>query len=248
MTGSRPDREHILSEIRRVADAFGGAAPGRKRFEAETGIRESDWCGVYFVRWSDAVAEAGLEPNELQKASHRDDLVDLLLSIAERLGRVPTYAELDLEHRRDPSVPTSGTFQSRLGTIHERAKWISEYLERHPERREVAQLFFQQASSTESRPTESARRSSVQLEWGAVYLMRSGKYHKIGRSNSAGRRHAELKTQLPEKLELVHEISTDDPVGIEQYWHSRFGSKRANGEWFDLSSADVAAFKRRKFM
>lgn len=54
----------------------------------------------------------------------------------------------------------------------------------------------------------------------------------------------ELKIQLPENLDLIHEIKTDDPSGIEAYWHRRFEAKRMNGEWFDLNSADIKAFKR----
>lgn len=58
------------------------------------------------------------------------------------------------------------------------------------------------------------------------------------------RRGNELKIQLPENLDLIHEIKTDDPSGIEAYWHRRFESKRMNGEWFDLNSGDIKAFKR----
>src|SRR5205823_2957181 len=85
-------------------------------------------------------------------------------------------------------------------------------------------------------------------ELGFVYLIRSGGYHKIGRSNSVGRRQYELAIQLPDKAHLVHEIRTDDPVGIEAYWHNRFAQKRKNGEWFELAARDIAAFRRRRFM
>jgi len=43
---------------------------------------------------------------------------------------------------------------------------------------------------------------------------------------------------------MIHSIKTDDPSGVETYWHKRFDTKRLNGEWFDLNSADIKAFKR----
>lgn len=83
---------------------------------------------------------------------------------------------------------------------------------------------------------------------GHVYLLRSGKHYKIGRSNAVGRRERELAIQLPQKGTILHKIATDDPAGIESYWHRRFESRRGNGEWFSLTAEDVAAFRRRKYM
>lgn len=96
-------------------------------------------------------------------------------------------------------------------------------------------------------PTEKPGRA-LAIEIGSVYLMKSGKFFKIGHTNSVGRRERELAIQLPDKLKVVHEIRTDDPVGIEDYWHRRFALRHRNGEWFDLTAEDVAAFRRRKVM
>ena len=71
---------------------------------------------------------------------------------------------------------------------------------------------------------------------------------KIGKAVLVERRTDQISLQLPEDLELVHAIRTDDAYGIESYWHKRFAVKNSRGEWFSLSREDIQAFKRRKFM
>lgn len=95
--------------------------------------------------------------------------------------------------------------------------------------------------------TQGQRKAEPKIATGFVYLMKSGRHYKIGRTNSVGRRANELTIKIPISPVTIHSIETDDPIGVEAYWHSRFADKRRRGsEWFDLSQDDVEAFKRWK--
>ena len=77
---------------------------------------------------------------------------------------------------------------------------------------------------------------------GVVYLIYGGGYYKIGLTTNLPVRHKQIGAKLPFKSEVIHAITTSDIFGLERYWHNRFAHKRAEGEWFNLSSEDVADF------
>ncbi len=238
------NKQHILQEIKRTAEANGGTPLGWRRFFSETGIKESDWKGKYWARWNDAVTEAGLSPNQKTSAYEDGLLIERFISLMRELGRFPVVAEIRMKVRADLSFPNDKTF-GRFGPKPEFAAKILDYCRARSGYEDVTAL----CAPIAQRPnTRAEGEDENQTIVGYVYLMKSGRFYKLGRSNAAGRREYELGIQLPEKLKTVHVIRTDDPAGIEAYWHRRFEEKRKNGEWFDLDGVDVAAFKRRKFM
>jgi hypothetical protein len=236
-------KERILAEIRRTAEANGGTALGVARFAAETGIQQHDWRGRYWARWSDALAEAGFEPNRLQQPYADEHLLGSLVAEVRRLGRMPTTAELRLRRREDKSLPDAKVFE-RFGP---KATWprrIADYCSDHPEDADVLGIV---APLIEDAEVEEEGSTPEHGQDGYVYLLKSGHHYKIGKTFDVGRRRYDLAIHLPEPVAEVHVIATDDPGGIERYWHDRFADRRKNGEWFELSAADVAAFKRRRF-
>lgn len=239
-------KAHILQEIKRTAEANGGKALGIQRFKSETGIKSSDWMGRYWARWSDAIDEAGYLPNQLVTAYDTEELLDKYARLAQQLGRLPTSADLRLKAHDDPTFPSNSTFDNKFDNSKSNlVKRLLEYCKSQNEYKDVIRLCREYAPRRQQTSDESTHQEG---EFGFVYLIKSGRFYKIGRSNAAGRREYELAIQLPEEVKRIHVIRTDDPSGIETYWHKRFEAKQKKGEWFDLDAADVAAFKRRKFM
>jgi Meiotically Up-regulated Gene 113 (MUG113) protein len=236
-------KDHILAEIRRTAALNGGEALGKGRFLADTGIKESDWHGKYWVRWGDALREAGFEPNRLNAALSESHLLSSLADLVKELGHFPVSGEIKLKARSTPGFPSPNTY-GRFGGKGVLAAKLQAWFLAQDDAAGAAMC----APAAVAAGVGGESVASPGPVVGFVYLLKSGKFYKIGKTNAVGRRERELTIQLPQKAETVHSIKTDDPAGIEEYWHRRFGDRRRNGEWFELAQADVIAFRRRRFM
>jgi len=240
------DKKHILREIQRTAATNKGVPLGKRRFFIETGIKEYDWFGKYWARWSDAVREAGFTPNKLRSAYSEAAILNKYIELSRELCRLPVSGDLRLKTRRDPTFPNDKTFTNRYGTKQKLIERLVQYCKDHDGYEDILRLCNNYILPHEdSAPKE---KGGKEIQIGFVYLIKSGRFYKIGRTNVVGRREYELAVQLPEKSSTVHVIRTDDPIGIEAYWHKRFEPRHKNGEWFELTASDIAAFRRRKFM
>lgn len=230
-------RDKILKEIKRIAGANGGQAPGVIKFERETGIRESAWRGVYWARWGDAITEAGFVRNERQGKSDSEFILQKFIEAARHYNSLPTIAELRMYRKTHSDFPNEKTIHTHFGSKDELLSNLRNWVKDRADFEDIAQMFG---------PDVENEKSTI-LKEGLVYLIKSGAHYKIGRSDELERRVKEIRIALPEAASLVHSIRTDDPSGIEAYWHKRFAERRANGEWFKLSNSEVTAFKRRKY-
>lgn len=239
-------KDFILKEIKRTALNNGGNALGKGAFFNATGIKESDWSGKYWVRWSDALKEAGLEANEFNSAYDIDYVCEKYIELIQELGHIPVNAELRIKARSDKTFPSHNTFEW-LGNKNERLLHISQFCESRQIHMDVAEMCRNSIQSIKPISEQQDNGLTVAQD-GYVYLIKSGNHYKIGFTNDFHRRGKAIAIELPERATTIHVITTDDPSGIEAYWHNRFKSKRGNGEWFTLTPADIKAFRRRKFM
>ena len=244
------DKEFIISEIQRTATD--GKAIGQKRFTSETGIKTHEWQGKYWARWGDALIEAGFSQNDWNSAHEQDFVIESVLRLAQKLGKFPTKYEIDLARNDDPSLPGHKAL-SRLGSRSEVREKLLAYCTANPDFADLGELVRSMRVPASVTPS-AANEATESITNGYVYLVDAQEAFKIGSTRAPYRRVAELANQSAKGAELLHLIATDDPEGIEKYWHRRFDDKRItglnkqSGEWFALSPDDIRAFKRRKTM
>lgn len=236
------DKAHILREIKRLASENGGRPPGSGTFERYIGIKKSEWFPHLWVRWGDALSEAGFKPNTLQEKLSDETVLQKYAEYSHELGRFPVSGELKRKSKEDKTFPTHMVF-SRFGGKDKLIETLSQFCENKPKLEKVSELCRSHLSASKDKISNP---SKDKFSVGYVYLMKSGRHFKIGKTKSLIRRGGELRVQIPVPPTTVHSIETDDPSGVEAYWHRRFADKRGEGEWFELSPEDVSAFKRWK--
>lgn len=236
-------KEAIISEIRRAARERGGRI-GLAAFLKATGIPQKQILGKHWATWNEALTEAGIVTASFKKPrTPEESVLEAFAQLVVRLGKWPTENELSLERRRDSSFPSLGVIRRMR-----KADDFGSKLQNHcADRADLApaKAVAAQQPTREPGASTSIGRAAVQ---GYVYMMRSGRRYKIGHTTSPVRRHREVRLELPDATHLVHSIETDDPAGIEAYWHHRFAAKRVRDtEFFELDASEVAAFKRRNY-
>ena len=125
------DGHDIVCEIKRTAQENGGQPLGAKRFQDETGIKESNWFGKYWRNWGDALQEAGFRPNQLQTAYDEMALSKALVDLIRELGRFPVKADLLLKRRRDASFPSHNVFTRCFGPKRQRVAKLLQFCHAH---------------------------------------------------------------------------------------------------------------------
>jgi hypothetical protein len=182
------NKEHIIIEkIRCTAKTNSGVAFGCKRFEGETGIKHLEGFGKYWARWSDAVLEAGFEPNRMNEAYKEDFLLEKLVLLTRSLGRKPVVGDIILAGKDDPTFPSKNVFR-RLGPKHEWASQIVTSCETKLGNDDVSIIWKQAACMPKSLEIEKSGSNDSVI--GYVYLLKHGtrREYKIGRTNNPMRR------------------------------------------------------------
>src|SRR5690348_5041132 len=108
------ERLRIIDHIKRLAAGNQGRALGWQAFHSRTGVAKSDWYPHIWLRWGDALREAGLAPNRLQTRFGDEFVIEKYIALARELGHLPVEGELRRKSRSDRSFPNHTAF-ARFG-------------------------------------------------------------------------------------------------------------------------------------
>lgn len=241
-------KEDILKEIQKWAKENGSKTPSEKIFYDYSEIGIYDLKKYGWANYGELVREAGLTPNKFDNTKFNpEELCEIFIEVIHKTGKWPTRGILDVKHHKDSNFPDSSTFYNKLGLTGDLAQKILEYIKDKQGHDDVVNICNSVIEKYKNE-NETDEKNSEKVIHGWVYLFKHGHYnqYRIGKTTDLLRRGSEIRIQLPERAILIHSIETADITGVETYWLNRFKSKQMNGDWFNLSRADVREFKSWK--
>jgi hypothetical protein len=232
-------REQIVREYKRLRSGNEHPLDARTFYRESRISKRTAEAAFGSKAFSKIQREAGDEPRRFgERGRSRDEFFSIYGRAVRKLKAIPTQAEWN--HRG--FKPTPGGYAKKLGLRwSELPRAFCDWAGDKPDWENVVRI-----CDTRCPSQGSVSDGPSAVVFGYVYLVKSGRFYKIGRTKSPRRRGYELGLQLPEEPKMIHKIRTDDPAGVEAYWHNRFKEKRKGGEFFKLDVNDVTAFKRWK--
>src|SRR5262249_12573760 len=157
---------------------------------------------------SDALKEAGFPPNTKTERLDDEFMLAKLAQVCRHFGRFPHVSDFNVYRMSDGEMPGMTAYVRHFSSMPHLRGHLALWAERNKDLEVLGIL--RDLSYSHSPPAD-----------GVVYLLRAFRKFKIGRSSDLARRVQELRVGQSNALVLVHAIATDDPPGIEAYWHRR---------------------------
>jgi hypothetical protein len=189
------NKKHIINEIIRTARENNGIPLGRQKFTSITGIKFSDWYGIHWTKWGDAVKEAGFKPNKFQSAYNQNELIEHMIDLIREIRKFPTRGDIRLKAYNTQKFPSHSTIE-RLGEKPEMAQKILNYCKNKSVYKDVIEICKGVLASPKKQEIEIDS-EEAESQFGYVYLMKSGRFYKIGRSDYVEKRNYEIGIKLP---------------------------------------------------
>jgi hypothetical protein len=124
-------KEFILSKIRELSYDSTGKSIGLKKFCKASGISRAQVCGKYWAKWSDAVSEAGLKPNQMPQPLSTDTLCLKMAELITELGKFPSRDEINHKAFTDKTFPFPAGYRTAYGNRFVIAKAVLDYCSSH---------------------------------------------------------------------------------------------------------------------
>lgn len=111
MSPKKYTERELIDALRRLAERL-GRAPSAVDVGRDPQSPVSRTYQLHFGSWLEALEAAGIEPELSQTGYSREELLDSLRDLAERLGCAPRTDDVD----DDPRTPSSSTYMRHFGS------------------------------------------------------------------------------------------------------------------------------------